>query len=234
MNRQIEIKKAALIFLAALMCVSLLGAYRAVTSDEVEALSKNGSRGQEVKDIQTKLKSLGYYTGAVDGIFGVNTERAIKAFQRDKGLTVDGIAGPNTLKALGIGTTSSTNGQSWNGQYTDSDRYLLANVISAEARGEPYIGQVAVGAVILNRVKHPSFPNTLAGVVYQPLAFSCMADGQIKENISASAWKAADEALAGSDPTNGAIYYYNPAKSTSKWIFTRQVTMQIGQHLFAI
>ena len=204
------------------------------TTDVVPALSKMGSVSEEVRLIQQKLSELGYYSGTADGIFGVKTENALISFQKDYGLTADGIAGVNTLKALGISSSGSTNGSSWNGSYTDSERYLLANVISAEARGEPYLGQVAVGAVILNRVEHPSFPNTIAGVVYQPLAFTAIADGQINEPIADSAWRAADEALAGSDPTNGALYYYNPAKATSAWIYTRTVTMQIGNHLFAI
>lgn len=195
------------------------------SSDTVSALSKRGSRGEEVKKIQQKLKELGLYTIAVDGIYGAKTEEAVRAFQKQKGLAVDGIAGPNTLKALGISTSS-------NSSTTQSDYQLLARIISAEARGEEYIGQVAVGAVVLNRVAHPSFPDTIAGVVYQPGAFTAITDGQINEPIADSCYKAAQDALNGWDPSGGAIYYYNPDKTSNQWIRTRPVIKRIGNHLF--
>ena len=190
-------------------------------------LYKKGSSGAVVREIQTRLKSWGYYSGAVDGIYGSQTEKAVKYFQQKNGLTADGQAGNNTLAALGIQTGSSGGGNSGGG-----DVNLLARLISAEARGEPYEGQVAVGAVVLNRVKHPSFPNTVAGVIYQPWAFSCINDGQFNEPVSQSAYRAAKDALNGWDPSGGAIYYFNPAKATSSWIWSRPVIVTIGSHLF--
>ena len=192
----------------------------------VEALSKVGSTGEEVRQIQTKLKEKGYYSGNIDGIFGEQTRKAVVAFQRDAGLTQDGIAGPNTLSALGVSSSSGL------GSFSSADIDLLAKIISAEARGEPYAGQVAVGAVILNRMEHPSFPNTLSGVIYQPGAFSCLYDGGINAPVAESAYRAARDAINGQDPSGGAIYYYNPAKATNQWIFSRPVITVIGQHRF--
>ena len=190
------------------------------------ATYRQGSSGNEVRTIQTKLKNWGYYDGAVDGIFGSRTTRAIKEFQRKNNLNADGIVGPATLRALGMPTTgSATAGQSANVE-------LLARVISAEARGEPYSGQVAVGAVILNRVEHPSFPNTIAGVVYQPGAFTCMVDGQIDQPVAESSIRAARDALNGADPSGGAIYYFNPSTATSGWIWSRPLIKVIGSHRF--
>ena len=191
------------------------------------ALSKIGSRSEEVNKIQQELKNRGYYDGNIDGIFGEKTKNAVIKFQKDNGLTADGIAGKHTLKALNI--TEDTGAY---GGLSSSDYELLARTISAEARGEPYIGQVAVGAVILNRIEHPSFPDTLSGVIYQKGAFSCLNDGQFYEPISDSAYKAATDAINGLDPSGGAIYYYNPAKATSKWIFSRPVITTIGDHRF--
>lgn len=200
----------------------------AVCSFGSSGLSKIGSRSDEVRQIQTVLKEKGYYAGSVDGIFGTATKNAVTNFQRDNGLTVDGIAGTNTLKALGI---SNANSNSF-GNYSSSDYDLLARIISAESRGEPYMGQVAVGAVILNRIEHPSFPDTLSGVIYQRGAFSCLDDGQFYEPVSDSAYSAASDAINGLDPSGGAIYYYNPVKSTNKWIFSREVITVIGNHRF--
>lgn len=193
------------------------------------ALSKMGSQSEEVKQIQTVLKQKGYYGGNVDGIFGTATKNAVIAFQKDNGLTADGIAGKNTLKALGVDGNETSYGG-----YTSSDYELLARVISAEARGEEYLGQVTVGAVILNRIEHPSFPDTLSGVVYQRGAFSCLDDGQFYEPIDDSAYRAARDALNGLDPSGGAIYYYNPAKATNKWIFGREIITTIGNHRFCL
>ena len=195
----------------------------------IQTLSKVGSRGDEVKQIQTKLQAQGLYKGKIDGIFGEQTRKAVVQFQKNKGLVADGIAGRQTLSALGIGS-SSGGGQ---GQFSQSDIDLMARIISAEARGEPYNGQVAVGAVIMNRIAHPSFPNTLAGVIYQPGAFSCLNDGGINAPVAESATRAARDAINGSDPSGGAIYYYNPAKSTNKWILSRPVLVVIGSHRFA-
>lgn len=197
--------------------------------DSVPTLSKVGSQGEEVRQIQTKLKELGFLTDKVDGIYGTNTKNAVIKFQKSKGLNPDGVAGAQTLSALGIG--SSNSGQ---GQFSSSDVDLLARIISAEARGEPYTGQVAVGAVIMNRIAHPSFPNTLSGVIYQPGAFSCLNDGGVNAPVADSAYRAARDCINGWDPSGGAIYYYNPDKSTNQWIFSRKVITVIGKHRFAV
>lgn len=192
-------------------------------------LSKIGSRGEEVRKIQNALVNRGYYIGAVDGIFGTRTEHVLKHFQKHSGLVADGIAGPKTLKALGINSSSTTT--TGNG-YSSADYELLARLISAEARGEPYIGQVAVGAVVLNRVAHPSFPGSISGVVYQAGAFSCLYDGQFYEPVADSCYSAARDALNGMDPSGNAIYYYNPVTATNKWIRSRPVITTIGKHVF--
>ena len=191
----------------------------------VSGFSKIGSRSDEVTAIQQSLKEKGYYDYTVDGIFGTRTRAAVIQFQRDNGLEPDGIVGDKTIKALGI-----TSGSNSYGGYTSSDYDLLARIISAEARGESYLGQVAVGAVILNRIEHPSFPDTLSGVIYQKGAFSCLYDGQFYESVADSAYSAARDAINGLDPSGGAIYYYNPSTATSKWIFSRPVITTIGNH----
>ena len=200
----------------------------------VEAASyKKGSSGAVVTQIQTKLKSWGYYTGTVDGIYGSGTERAVRALQQKNGLTVDGKAGDQTLAAMGLsagGGNSSNSGGS--GGASSSQVDLLARLISAEARGEPYSGQVAVGAVVLNRIKHPSFPNTLPGVIYQSGAFTCITDGQFNQPVAESAYRAARDALNGVDPSGGAIYYFNPSTATSSWIWSRPLITVIGKHRF--
>lgn len=192
-------------------------------------VSQYGSSGSEVTKIQQRLKAWGYFDGPVTGNYGTLTTEAVKKFQRAHGLSVTGIADAATLEKIGLpsGTASTSSGSTGS-----SDYQLLARIISAEARGEPYIGQVAVGAVILNRVEHPSFPDSIAGVVYQPGAFTAITDGQINQPVSESAYRAAKEALNGNDPTGGAIYYYNPSKTSNKWIRSRPVITQIGDHLF--
>lgn len=196
-------------------------------NDETYALSKFGSTGNEVTQIQTKLKRWGYYNGSIDGVYGSKTVAAVKWFQTKNGLTADGIAGPATLAAMGI-TSSSSNSNSVN----NNDLNLLAHLIYAEARGEPYTGQVAVGAVVLNRVKNSSFPNTVAGVIYQKGAFSVVDDGQINLSPNSTAINAARDAMNGWDPTSGCIYYFNPATATSKWIWSRPYVITIGKHRF--
>lgn len=196
---------------------------------------KQGSTGQDVKTLQTKLKRWGYYTGAIDGIFGAKTTAAVKYFQRRNNLTADGIVGAKTLAALGMklsSTTTSTTSSSSSG-YSDQDIQLLTRLIYGEARGESYVGQVAVGAVVMNRVKSASFPNTISSVIYQKYAFTAVSDGQINLSPNDSARKAAIDAMNGFDPTYGAIYYYNPKVATSTWIFSRQTTVVIGNHVFA-
>ena len=197
-------------------------------NNTVDALSKYGSRGEEVRQIQTKLKRWGYYNGNVDGIYGSQTLEAVKYFQRKNGLKVDGIAGTQTLNAMGITSSSSNQSSTSN----SNDVNLLSRLIYGEARGEPYTGQVAVGAVVLNRVKNSSFPNTIAGVIYQSGAFDVVSDVQINLTPNDTAKKAAQDALNGWDPTYGAIYYFNPATATNKWIWSRPMTITIGKHRF--
>lgn len=190
-------------------------------------LSYYGSTGSEVIEIQRRLKQWGYYDGPIDGIYGYKTYMAVRYFQAKNGLKVDGIAGSETLRALGIVTTTTSR------SYYNSNLNLLAHLISAEARGEPYVGQVAVGAVVLNRVRHPSFPNSIPGVIYQPGAFESVSNGQINLPPTVSAINAARDALNGWDPTGGAIYFFNPAKTTNKWIWSRPIVAVIGNHVFA-
>lgn len=188
-------------------------------------ISKLGSKGSEVRQIQERLKKWGYFNGEIDGKYGAETKKAVVYFQKKNGLTADGIAGNATLRAMGIiGSAKPTD-------FTD-ETALLARIISSEARGESYIGQVAVGAVILNRVEHPSFPNSISGVVFQPGAFTAVNDGQITVPTAESSIRAAKDALNGVDPTGGAIYYYNPDKTSNKWIRTRPIITRIGNHLF--
>lgn len=191
-----------------------------------------GSQGQDVKNVQWQLVKWKYLTGEVDGVYGPETYRAVRRFQEKNGLKVDGVVGPETAAALGV-TLSDTGGTS-QGLNRQSDEYLLARCIHGEARGEPYVGKVAVASVILNRVRDPQFPNTVAGVIYQPLAFTAVADGQINLTPNKDAINAARDALNGWDPTYGALYYWNPQTATSKWIWTRTVTLKIGKHWFGV
>ena len=194
----------------------------------VYTLSKLGSIGEEVRKIQTKLKSLGYYKGSVDGIYGTATRNAVKAFQKNCGITVDGVAGPKTLRFLGLGSASA----SQSGKYSQSDINLLAKLIAAEARGESYTGQVAVGAVVLNRVSHSSFPDTVAGVIYQNGAFSAVNDSNWGVSSTDESLKAARDCINGWDPSGGAIYYYNPKKTSNSFMLSRPVIKTIGNHVF--
>ena len=229
-----KIKNKSLKILAILSVIILLATTFLIIlskipeESEVEALSKYGSRGSEVTQIQTKLKRWGYYNGNIDGIYGSQTVEAVKYFQRKNNLAVDGIAGKNTLEAMGIFNSSSSSSSSSN----SSNLNLLARVIYGEARGEPYTGQVAVGAVVLNRVRSSSFPNTISGVVYQSGAFDAVRDGQINLTPNSTAKKAAQDALNGWDPSYGAIYYFNPDTATNKWIWSRPMTVTIGNHRF--
>lgn len=187
------------------------------------AVYKQGSTGSTVRQIQQKLTNWGYYNYTIDGVYGSRTVAAVKKFQRNNGLTADGICGSRTLSAMGISAGSSQ---------SSVDVNLLARLISAEARGEPYTGQVAVGAVVLNRMEHPSFPNTLSGVIYQAGAFTCITDGQFNEPVADSAYRAARDAINGWDPSGGAIYYFNPDTATSSWIWSRPLICKIGKHRF--
>lgn len=219
------------LLLALTMCLSLV--MPATVADA--AVVKYGSSGQTVRTIQQKLKNWGYYTGSIDGIYGSQTRSAVRYFQQRNGLTVDGVVGAKTAAAMGISlkstSSSSTSGASG---YSSSDVYLLAKLVYAEARGEPYTGQVAVAAVVLNRVKHSSFPNTISGVIYQPYAFTAVDDGQINLEPNATAKSAARDAMNGWDPSGGCIYYFNPATATSKWIWSRPYVTTIGSHRFCM
>ena len=193
-------------------------------------ISRYGSSGEEVKEIQKKLKQWGYYDGEIDGIYGSKTFSAVKKFQTKNGLTADGIAGEKTLSALGINNSNSSNSGN---NVNNTDLNLLSKLVHGEARGEPYKGMVAVAATVLNRVADSRFPNTIAGVIYQSGAYTCVADGQINLEASSQARKAAQDALNGWDPSGGCIYFYNPATSTSKWIWSRPIVKAIGKHNFA-
>jgi len=225
------IVKHMLMFLLILVTVLM-----AVELPAQAAALRRGSRGDDVTTLQKKLRNWGYYSGTVDGIFGGQTEEAVKYFQRKNGLTPDGIVGQATAKALGMRLSGSSSGGSSSGGSATSnssgDVYLLARCIYGEARGEPYKGQVAVGAVIMNRVRSSSFPNSISGVIYQPGAFSVVDDGQINLSPNDSALRAARDAMNGYDPTNGCLYYYNPDKTTNKWIWSRPVMLTIGRHRF--
>ena len=214
-------------FIILLNIVILSVSSRLLSNDYCDVLSKAGSSGTEVTKIQQALKDRGIFNSNVTGYYGTITEKAVKTFQKQQGLTVDGIAGPNTLRALGVSSGTVPDA-------TQANINLLARIISAEARGEPYIGQVAVGAVVLNRVEHPSFPDTLSGVIYQPGAFTAVTDGQFNEPISDSAYKAARDALNGWDPAGGCIYYYNPDKTSNAWMHARPIIKTIGSHRFCM
>lgn len=190
-----------------------------------------GSRGDKVKELQQKLKRWGYYTGSIDGIFGSGTQAAVKNFQKKNGLTADGIVGPKTAAALGMNLMSSSS-SSGSSSSSSGDLYLLARLVHGEARGEPYKGKVAVAAVVLNRVKSSSFPNTIAGVIYQKGAFDAVSDGQINMQPDNESIRAARDAMNGWDPSNGCLYYYNPKTATSRWMLSRPVLLRIGQHAF--
>ena len=223
------LQKSGPIFFLLLILVGICYGIFFTASSNVEALSKYGSRGEEVRQIQTKLKRWGYYKGSIDGIYGSQTVSAVKYFQRKNGLTQDGIAGPQTLAAMGIMSSSNSSSSSVS---NNSNVNLLARLIHGEARGEPYNGKVAVAAVVLNRVRDSRFPNTIAGVIYQAGAFDAVADGQINLTPTNEEIKAARDALNGWDPSNGAIYYFNPNTATNKWIWSRPLTVVIGKHRF--
>ena len=222
-------KRNKIAFTLLIIFVILLILYNMFLENNIVlGLSKYGSRGSEVTQIQTKLKRWGYYKGNVDGIYGSGTLSAVKLFQKKNGLTVDGIAGTKTLNAMGIYNSSNSSSSSSN----STNLNLLSRLVYGEARGEPYSGQVAVAAVVLNRVKSSSFPNTVSGVIYQSGAFDVVSDGQINMTPNETAKKAAQDAINGWDPSYGAIYYFNPSTATNKWIWSRPMTVKIGKHRF--
>jgi N-acetylmuramoyl-L-alanine amidase len=193
------------------------------------AAYKFGSSGDQVMEIQRRLKDWGYYFGAVDGYYGKETEDAVIAFQIKHGITIDGIVGSQTAEKLGVSLPS---GGGAGAGSNNSDVYLLAQLVYAEARGEPYKGQVAVAAVVLNRVESSKFPNSIAKVIYQSGAFSVVDDGQINLAPDQTALSAARDAINGWDPAGGALFYYNPNTATSGWIWSRPVIVVIGNHKF--
>ncbi len=236
--KEIKMKRIMILLLVLIAAsgsiVGTIGLLRTRKSSETNVASASAiesvySATANITEVQKRLKKWGYYTGSVDGINGPKTIAAVKNFQRKYGLTADGIVGPLTAAKMGI--TISGGGT---GKYNSNDRYLLAKVIYAEARGESYTGQVAIAAVVLNRVEDSRFPNTIAGVIYQPWAFTAVNDGQINLEPNQKAYQAADDALNGWDPTYGCVYYYNPQTATSKWIFSTKKVTQIGKHVFAV
>lgn len=227
----------SLYLIVILMTITLSELYLVPYNNALNAVSYYyGSTGNVINQVQTKLKQWGYYTGSVDGIYGAKTYSAVRKFQGYNGLNVDGVIGEATLAAIGINTASSSGSSS--GSSTSSNVssnqnvVLLSRLINGEARGEPYEGQVAVGAVVLNRTRDPKFPSTVAGVIYQPGAFTAIVDGQINAKIEQSSINAARDALNGWDPSGGAIYYFNPATATSNWIWSRPLIKVIGEHRF--
>ena len=219
-------KELALEFLAALVTFALFFAFARAGA----AVVAWGDKGDQVALVQQKLKQYGYFSGAVDGVFGKQTYDAVVWFQRKNGLKVDGVVGESTAAALGVTLTGSVSAAGYN----ESETYLLGRLVHGEARGEPSVGKGAVAAVVLNRVKSPSFPNTISGVIYQSGAFDAVADGQINLTPDEDSLRAARDALNGWDPTGGCLYYYNPATSTNSWIWSRTVQLSIGKHNFAI
>lgn len=223
-----------------LIFLLLLGIGWQVAEKSIPAISRTlfwGSSGADVRSVQAKLKTWGYYAGPVDGIYGAGTWTAVRKFQRANGLTPDGVAGPATLKALGLWTSPATAARTTTtvsrGLMRRNDLTLLARLVQAEAGGEPYEGQVAVAAVVLNRIASPLFPNTLSDVIFQPLAFESVANGLINRAPSATALQAARDALNGYDPTQGALFFWNPSKPVSSWIWSRPIIRRIGDHVFA-
>ncbi len=228
------IKKTTLVLCAFLILTVWLFCVLSVETDVADALVlKQGSRGTDVRTMQTKLKNWGYLKGTVDGVFGAQTKTAVIYFQKKNGLVADGIAGAKTLAALGMSSSGSSSSSSSSGSTSGSaDLNLIARAVYGEARGEPYVGQVAVAAVIMNRVRSSSFPNSIAGVIYERGAFDCVSDGQINLSPNDTAIKAARDAMNGWDPSYGCLFYYNPRTATSAWMLSRPVKLVIGNHNF--
>ena len=216
-----------------LILIGLLLAAPALAATVLEV----GSSGEAVKSVQQKLIQWGYLSGSADGRYGEKTRAAVADFQRKNHLTADGRVGPATAAAMGVtlsGSTNSGNSTPASATIISADHRLLSKLVYAEARGESYKGQVAVAAVVLNRVASASFPNTISGVVYQSGAFSCVSNGSINNTPDATAIRAARDALNGWDPTGGCLYYYNPRATSDQWIRTRVVKTVIGNHRFAV
>lgn len=231
--------KAIKISLVLLICLVLFAVLFLTVWQDASSICdavvlKQGSSGTAVKTMQQKLIKWGYMSGSADGIFGSKTKAGVVYFQKRNGLYADGIVGTKTANAMGIQLSSSSSGGSsgGSGSSTSSDLSLLSHVVYGEARGEAYTGQVAVAAVVLNRVRSSSFPNSIAGVVYQAGAFDCVGDGQINYTPNSTAIKAAQDAINGWDPSYGCLFYYNPKTATSTWMLSRPVKLRIGEHSF--
>lgn len=211
-----------------ILAMTVFALFVLITSAEADVYW--GSKGSQVTLVQRTLKQYGYFNGTVDGVFGKDTYDAVVLFQRRNGLNVDGVVGRTTADALGISLSGTVAASGYN----ESESYLLGRLVHGEARGEPYVGKVAVAAVVLNRVRSPLFPNTVSGVIYQAGAFDAVSDGQIWLTPDADSIRAARDALNGWDPTGGCLYYYNPVTATNGWIWSRTIQLSIGKHNFAI
>lgn len=226
--------KICLGVLVIVLCVFATGAQIYKQGKEIQPVSLSIESVEaavaDTREVQTVLKKWGYYKGKVDGINGPLTKEAVKRFQRKYGLTADGIVGPLTASKMGLRVKGGTSA----GSYNNNDLYLLAKLVHSEARGESYTGQVAVAAVVLNRVEDSRFPNTIAGVIYQPWAFTAINDGQFALEPNQTAYQAAKDAMNGWDPTYGAVYYYNPKTATSAWIRSTKTVTVIGRHVFSV
>lgn len=223
-----------------IVCLAALTLAPSLTYSFSDRILKVGSSGGDVYELQGRLQYLGYYHGKIDGSFGWQTYSSVRTFQWKFGMKVDGIVGPKTklmlwkaTKQWAPGTNNQTNVTAGSQAASSNDITLLARAVYGEARGEPYAGQVAVAAVILNRVDDSRFPNTISGVIFQPGAFTAVDDGQIWLTPNETAYRAARDALNGWDPSGNALYYFNPHTATSSWIWTRPQVVQIGKHIFA-
>lgn len=239
-------KTSLLIIILTLVATSIFFLIPQKQSESIafgKAILKVGAKGGDVYELQGRLKFLGYYTGRVDGDFGWRTYWAVRNFQYSFGMKIDGIVGAKTKLMLwnatknwrpstNTGTASTTTTRVTKSSFSDKDIRLMANAVHGEARGEPYRGKVAVAAVIINRTKSPSWPNTPAGVIFEPGAFTAVSDGQIWLTPDAESKRAVQDAISGWDPTDGAVYYFNPKTATSKWIWSRPQIKQIGEHIF--
>ncbi|MHB8126316.1 MAG: spore cortex-lytic enzyme [Desulfitobacteriaceae bacterium] len=225
-----KLQKSWGLLIALILSIVISGMAFAALGDQSLA---RGMRGSDVRDMQSRLISLGYIIGPLDGKFGPKTQGGVKLFQQEHGLKVTGVADTATIKELKRLTAGSTNAAGKSLGEKNVDVNLLARLVNAEARGEPYLGQVAVAAVVLNRIKDPAFPKTIGDIIYQPQAFSCVNDGQINLPAQPSALRAANEALSGVDPSQGAVFFFNPAKTSNRYIWSRPQIRTIGNHIFA-
>jgi N-acetylmuramoyl-L-alanine amidase len=229
-------KRIIVFFAAALITAGFWQGHQALAQNSVLYW---GSSGPEVTKVQAKLNGWGYYTGPIDGYYSNKTQQAVKKFQKNNGLLADGVVGPSTWQAMGYQPGGQSvpyrpgSGGASRGISNRDSTYLLARVIEGEAANEPYVGKVAVGAVILNRTQSSSFPSSLPSVIYQPLAFESVSNGQVNRPVTEESLRAAQQAMSGWDPTDGALFFWNPGKSVNPWIWSRNVTEQIGRHVFA-